>query len=84
MVGNLSDFQTLSNNGTDLSSLPLGSLRKARRAVIRHNPKEEEEDEYESSEDDAPAATDSLGKGKEQEWSTRRRDDIAKRAHKHA
>lgn len=82
MVRHSLDPPACSNNGTDLSLLPLGSLRKARRTVIKHDPKEK--DESTPSEDDVPPATDSLGKDKEQEWSTRRRDDIAKRAHKHA
>jgi hypothetical protein len=71
----------------DLSSLPLGTLRKAQQmlsyATEINNPK----GDIEGASEDEPEihGIDPKHKGKEKhEWSTKRRTDLAKRSSKHA
>ncbi|KII93750.1 hypothetical protein PLICRDRAFT_171465 [Plicaturopsis crispa FD-325 SS-3] len=73
----------------DLSSLPLGTLRKAQRALTSAKVLSDSEEDGPASEDDGPPE-ESKGpteKGKEKakpEWSIKPRPDLAKRSNKHA
>jgi ribosomal RNA-processing protein 36 len=72
---------------TDLSTLPLGTLRRARHALT--HAKVDSDSESDASESDAPDQPDDgpILKGKEKnkaEWSIKPRSDIAKRSNKHA
>lgn len=74
----------------DLSSLPLGALRKAQHALANAKPVSESEDSDSSSEDgsageDDARPVDLKRKEKEKpEWSLKPRKDLAKRPNKHA
>jgi ribosomal RNA-processing protein 36 len=65
-------------------------LRKAQRQLALATVASDEEDSAaeDDNDDDAPEAAAvsraAPAKGKEKEWSTKPRSDIAKRAHKHA
>ncbi|KAF8213087.1 hypothetical protein K438DRAFT_1803384 [Mycena galopus ATCC 62051] len=66
----------------DLSSLPLGALLRAQRALKKA---QANDSDSEDSEDETPEKSSSKGKEKEKpEWSIEPRHDIAKRANKHA
>jgi len=82
----------LSHPITDLASLPLGALRRARRALARaqaeENPSDSEEDAGSESGSEPEEVS---AKGKEikpnahkPEWSNKPRTDIAKRGNKNA
>lgn len=61
----------------------MGALRKAQRALAKANADSDSEDE--SSSDEASENQHvPTSKGKEKEWSTKPRTDIAKRSNKHA
>lgn len=79
-LSNLFDFRT------DLSSLPLGALRKAQRTLALAQAVSDSEDDNESSEGEiSEGEPDVKGKQKDKpEWNTNRRDDLAKRSSKHA
>ncbi|KAG6857526.1 hypothetical protein H0H87_000125 [Tephrocybe sp. NHM501043] len=74
---------------TDLSSLPLGALRKAQSMLAQAEVGMESEDSEEEEEEEAPeqefASMSEKGKKAEKvEWSLKPRKEIAKRANKHA
>ena len=80
----------LNVNTIELSSLPLGVLRKAQHALA-HVKTVSDSDENDSSSEDASGSEagtrtiDLKGKQKEKpEWSLKPRKDLAKRANKHA
>ncbi|KAJ7596995.1 hypothetical protein C8J56DRAFT_918858 [Mycena floridula] len=71
-VAEASDLKTLQN---DLSTLPMGVLRKAQAAI------ESESDSESSTSEPQPIPS---RKGKEKEWSLYPKNDIPKRSNKHA
>jgi ribosomal RNA-processing protein 36 len=74
----------MGNSG--LSALPFGSLRKAQRTLAQATMETDDEDDDADENDNGDSASDAPAPNDKpaQEWSTRKRTDIAKRAHKHA
>ncbi|KAJ6519780.1 hypothetical protein C8R45DRAFT_952702 [Mycena sanguinolenta] len=69
----------------DLSSLPLGALLRAKRALQKAQVDDSESEDSANESDRKPEKSSSKGKEKEKpEWSIAPRHDIAKRANKHA
>lgn len=79
-LGNTADSET------DLSSLPLGMLRKAQMTLELAQTISDSEGDNESSESEkSEGESDTKGKQRERlEWNTNPRRDIAKRSSKHA
>lgn len=86
----LYDMQTghQSTSKLDLSSLPLGALRKAQHALAYAEAVSESDDNHSLAEDESEDDTRPVGLKEKQmekpEWSLKPRKDLAKRANKHA